>query len=75
MATSLITTTVVTRIELVADLEITEYDKAGILKATYVESGTRKSAKRVDFIVRATTTSFLKQQSKWLIFCTATKKW
>ena len=52
MATSTVTT-VVTKIELVADLEIAEYDKAGNLKATYVESGWKKGPKRVDVLVSA----------------------
>lgn len=55
MATSTITTTaLVARVGLVADLEIAEYDKAGVLKATYVESGVKEGSKRVDVIVRAT---------------------
>jgi len=54
MATSTVTT-VVTKIELVADLEIAEYDKAGVLKATYVESGIKKDSRRIDVIVSAIT--------------------
>ena len=53
MATSTVTT-VATRIELATDLEIAEYDKAGILKATYVESVFQKGSKRVDVIVSLT---------------------
>jgi hypothetical protein len=54
MATSTVTT-VVTKIELVADLEIAEYDKAGVLKVTYVESGIKKDSRRIDVIVSAIT--------------------
>jgi hypothetical protein len=50
MAITTVTTTV-TKIELVTDLEFAEYDKAGILKATYVESGFHKGSKRVDVVV------------------------
>lgn len=57
MATRTVTTTtLITRVELVANLEIAEYDKAGVLKATYVEStGVKKGSKRVDVLVRMTT--------------------
>ncbi|TID19693.1 DUF647 domain-containing protein [Venturia nashicola] len=52
MVTSTITTTAsLMRVELVADLEIAEYDKAGVLKATYVEStGVKKGPRRVDVV-------------------------
>jgi hypothetical protein len=53
MATSTVTT-VTTKSELVTGLEIAEYDKAGILKATYVESGFQKGSTRVDVIVSLT---------------------
>ncbi|KAE9968361.1 hypothetical protein EG328_007633 [Venturia inaequalis] len=52
MATSTITTTtLVTRVKLTADLQVAEYDKAGVLKATYVEStAVKRGPKRVDVI-------------------------
>lgn len=57
MATLTVTTTA-TRIELVTDLEVAEYDKAGILKATYVESEFNKASKRVDVIVSPMSSSY-----------------
>lgn len=68
MATStMTTTTLVARVELVADLEITEYDKAGVLKATYVESGVRKGLKRVDVIVSMTNSNFGWQEANCFV--------
>jgi hypothetical protein len=50
MSTSTVTT-VTKNLELFADLEIAEYDKAGNRKAEYVESGLKKGSTRIDVMV------------------------
>jgi hypothetical protein len=43
--------TIARRVEVVTDLEIAEYDKAGNLRAQYVESGRGRGSTRVDLLV------------------------
>jgi hypothetical protein len=57
MSTTIVET-ISRKIEVVIDLEIAEYDKAGNLRAQYVESGYGRGSTRVDLLVSHPTSQY-----------------